>query len=516
MPISANQSKEAAAQTSPVPKADGVRGHKRRILRPSQIERETRMAHKAADPTVDVRVLAEVVAHPDPTARAQTGRDMRGKVPRSAHAEWNASVARKAPADILAEQEVSRVPELISIRHERMNASPFAFYRGAAAVMASDLSLVPRTDLLVQCCGDAHLANFGGFASPERDLVFDINDFDETSVGPFEWDVKRLAASFEIACRAREFSRKETRAIVLATAQSYRDAMRNFAMMHNLDVWYSRINANEIRERFGSQASGRARRRFDALVAKAETKDSMKAFSKLTTVVDGEPRIVNDPPLIVRLEDLAGESAADAAQAKEFLHLYFREYRHSLQGDRRRLIEGYRLVDIARKVVGVGSVGTRCWIALLLGRDNDDPLFLQFKEATTSVLEPYCGKSGYASSAQRVVEGQRLLQASSDILLGWVRLEFGLLDGLEHDYYARQLWDWKVSVDLETMPPENMLAYAHLTGWSLARGHARSGDRIAIGAYLGSGDVFDRAISDFAIAYADQNEHDYEAVAKTG
>jgi uncharacterized protein (DUF2252 family) len=395
-----------------------------------------------------------------------------------------------------------------------MDTSAFAFYRGAAAVMASDLSLVPHTDLLVQCCGDAHLANFGGFASPERDLVFDINDFDETSVGPFEWDVKRLAASFEIACRAREFSEKQTRAIVLRNAQAYREAMRSFATMRNLDVWYARITAADIRARFGSQTTGQGRKRFDALVAKAETKDSMKAFSKLTTVVDGEPRIVNDPPLIVRIDDLADDSATDAAKAKEFLHLYFRTYRHSLQGDRRRLIEGYRLVDVARKVVGVGSVGTRCWIALLLGRDNDDPLFLQFKEATQSVLEPYCGKSGYASSAQRVVEGQRLLQASSDILLGWARVEHGLLDGLEHDYYARQLWDWKVSVDLDNILPENMLAYAYLTGWSLARGHARSGDRIAIAAYLGSADTFDRAISDFAVAYADQNERDYEAVSK--
>jgi hypothetical protein len=326
--------------------------------------------------------------------------------------------------------------------------------------------------------------------------------------------VKRLTASFEIACRSREFSQKQTRAIVLRNVQAYREAMRNFAGMRNLDVWYARITAAEIRERFGSQSSGQARKRFDALVAKAETKDSMNAFSKLTTEVDGEPQIVNDPPLIVRIDDLGGESAADAAKAKEFLHLYFRDYRHSLQGDRRRLIEGYRLVDLARKVVGVGSVGTRCWIALLLGRDNEDPLFLQFKEATASVLEPYCGKSGYANPAQRVVEGQRLLQASSDILLGWTRVDQGLLDGLQHDYYARQLWDWKVSVDLDTILPEGMLAYAYLTGWSLARGHARSGDRVAIASYLGAGDAFDRAISDFAVAYADQNERDYEAVTK--
>jgi uncharacterized protein (DUF2252 family) len=452
-----------------------------------------------------------VVTHLDPEQRAALGRAARRAVPRSSHAVWEPTATRADPVGLLHQQEVTRVPELVPLRHERMLESSFTFYRGAAVIMANDIGTLPNTGLTVQACGDAHLANFGGFAAPDRRLVFDINDFDETNPGPFEWDVKRLAASFEIAARAREFSAKTARSIVLEVTKAYREAMAEFATMSNLDVWYSRLDAATVIDRWRSQASAEEIKRFERMVTKAEGKSSLKALSKLTRVVDGHHRIVSDPPVVVPIPELLPE--ADAAQLQSWLTDQFRVYRSSLQPDRRNLLESYRLVDFARKVVGVGSVGTRCWIALLLGKDASDPLFLQIKEAEASVLEPFAGTSGYTSHAQRVVEGQRWLQAAGDILLGWVHLEG--LDGVERDFYVRQLWDWKVAADTDVMLPEVFPIYAQMCGSTLARGHARSGDRIAIAAYLGSGDVFDKAIADFAAAYADQNERDY-AAAKTG
>ncbi|MFN8034439.1 MAG: DUF2252 domain-containing protein [Acidimicrobiia bacterium] len=455
------------------------------------------------------RRVAPPVEHPDVATRIARGKAARKAVPRAAHGAWDPPASRPDPIALLVDQESRRVPELVPIRHERMRASPFAFYRGAAIVMASDLSLVPRSGLRVQLCGDGHLANFGGFASPERDLVFDMNDFDETFPGPFEWDLKRLATSFEIAARDRGWSAKKARELTLLCAQAYRESVAAFAGMTNLDVWYARLDVNAVIDRWSAEATPADVKRMRGLVARAETKDSLKAFSKLTEVVDGEHRIVSDPPLLVPARDLL-DAGHEAVDFQDWIRERFRSYRRSLQADRRHLLENYRLVDVARKVVGVGSVGTRCWIVLLLGRDDNDPLFMQIKEAERSVLQPFVSGRGPTNAGQRVVQGQRLLQASSDILLGWFR-SAGLLDGVERDYYVRQLWDWKVSPNLETMTPTATKVFAQMCGWTLARGHARSGDRVAIAAYLGTGDVFDRAIADFAAAYADQNQRDFDS-----
>ena len=449
------------------------------------------------------------VVHLDPDQRARIGRAARAAMPRSAHGEWSAAADRADPGTLLAAQETTRVPELVPLRHERMLASPFTFYRGAAVIMSADLGATANTGLRVQACGDAHLSNFGGFASPDRALVFDINDFDETSPGPFEWDVKRLGASFEIAARSRELTNKEARALALRAAKTYREAMADFATKTNLEVWYARFDVQRVFDEFRSQATAQEVKRFEKLTAKAQSKDNMKAFEKLTEFVDGEHRIKSDPPVVVPLRELVAGGELD--EMRGWLEDRIRVYRRTLQPDRRRLLESYRLVDFARKVVGVGSVGTRCWIALFLGRDDADPLFLQIKEAAASVLEPYGGRSGFANHGQRVVEGQRLLQASSDILLGWIRTPG--IDDVERDFYLRQLWDGKMSADVDTMTPRALEIYAQLCGWTLARGHARSGDRIAIASYLGSSDSFDRAIADFSTAYADQNERDYASVA---
>ena len=449
------------------------------------------------------------VVHLDPDQRARMGRAARAAVSRSAQAECTPAPDRADPGALLRAQETTRLPDLVPLRHERMLASPFTFYRGAAVIMAADLAAKPNTGLRVQACGDAHLSNFGGFASPDRTLVFDINDFDETNPGPFEWDVKRLGASFEIAARSREFSAKEARALALRAAQTYREAMADFAGKTNLEVWYARFDVQRVFDEFRAQATSTEVKRFEKATTKAQAKDNMKAFEKLTEVVDGEHRIKSDPPVVIPLRDLVGTTAFDETRAS--LEDRIRVYRRTLQPDRRRLIESYRLVDFARKVVGVGSVGTRCWIALFLGRDDNDPLFLQIKEAEASVLEPHAGRSGFANHGQRVVEGQRLLQASSDILLGWIRTTG--LDGQDRDFYVRQLWDWKMSADIDTMQPKVLAIYAQLCGWTLARAHARSGDRIAIAAYLGANDAFDRAIADFSRDYADQNERDYTEVA---
>jgi uncharacterized protein (DUF2252 family) len=451
------------------------------------------------------------IVHLDPQQRIAIGRAARAAVRRSSHGAWDPPADRPDPSDLLRGQETTRVPDLVPVRHERMMVSPFTFYRGAAVIMAADLGAEPDSGLRAQACGDAHLANFGGFASPERILMFDINDFDETNPGPFEWDVKRLVTSFEIAARSNAFADKERHTVVNAAVRAYREAMLHFASMTNLGVWYARLDVENAFNEYRSQATPEQRKRFEKNLAKAQSKDNMKAFAKLTVRVDGEYRIKSDPPLVISLSDLL-EGTSEEEDLRAWLAERLRSYRRSLQPDRRHLLESYRLVDFGRKVVGVGSVGTRCWIALMLGRDDSDPLFLQIKEAEASVLEPYAGRSGFANHGQRVVEGQRLLQASSDMMLGWIRTTG--IDGVDRDYYVRQLWDWKFSADIDAMEPSGLELYARLCGWTLARGHARSGDRIAIGAYLGSGDTFDRAICDFAVAYADQNVRDYESVRK--
>ena len=400
------------------------------------------------------------------------------------------------------------MPELVPIRYGRMLTSPFAFYRGGAYLMAADLSSTPRSGITVQACGDAHLSNFGVFGSPERELLFDINDFDETLPGPWEWDVKRLAASLAVAGRANGFSDAERRDVVIASARDYRTSMREFASMRNLDVWYSRLQVKEGLPRIRALLDKKSLESAEKTVSKARTKDSMQAFDKLTHVVDGEPRIISDPPLIVPVQEML--SPEQAAALQEGIHELLRTYRRSLLGDRRHLLEDFRLVDMAHKVVGVGSVGTRAWIILMLGRDERDPLFLQAKEAQDSVLAPFVGKSPFANQGQRVVEGQRFMQAASDIFLGWERAKG--LSGEPRDFYIRQLRDWKGSWPPEAMNPQAMGVYGLVCAQTLARAHARSGDRIAIGAYLGKSDAFERAIAEFAEAYADQNDRDYDAL----
>ena len=451
----------------------------------------------------------KVVQHLTPKERAGRGKAARADAPRSSHASWKAPVDRPDTVELLRSQEAVRVSELVPIRYGRMLVSPFTFYRGAAIVMASDLASTPRSGLKVQACGDAHVSNFGLFGSPERALIFDINDFDETLPGPWEWDVKRLMASLAVAGRNNGFSTREREGVALAAAGAYRTAMREFAAMRDLEVWYSRAEVREGLPRLRAMLDKKQLKEAERMVAKARTKDSLQAFDKLTQIVDGRRRIISDPPLIVTMEDVV--DPAEAHQVQEALHSLLRTYRRTLLGDRRHLLEGFRFADIARKVVGVGSVGTRAFIILLLGRDDEDPLFLQAKQADASVLEPFVGKSRYANAGQRVVEGQRLMQAASDIFLGWDRSAG--IDDTPRDYYLRQLRDWKGSWPPEAMVPQVMSVYGQMCAWTLARAHARSGDRIAIASYLGASDVFDRAIAEFAEAYAEQNERDYDAFA---
>jgi uncharacterized protein (DUF2252 family) len=442
--------------------------------------------------------------------RVARGKAARAEVPRSRHAVFEPSRERADPLQLLEHQAGTRVPELVPIRYGRMLVSPFTFYRGAAAIMAHDLAPTPRSGLAAQCCGDAHLSNFGVFASPERRLMFDINDFDETLPGPWEWDVKRLAVSMLIAARASGFRSRHEERIVLDTVGRYRAAMADFAGMRNLDVWYSRLDVESALREFAPQFRAKLVNRTEKQLAKARTKDSMSAFSKLTKAVNGTVQIVDQSPLIVPIEQLArGEGRHEMFNA---LNQLLSSYRETLEFDRRLLLDQFTLADFARKVVGVGSVGTRAWIALLLGRDGKDPLFLQMKEAERSVLEEYLGPSEFSNHGERVVTGQRLMQATSDIFLGWLHVESGL-DGGSRDFYGRQLKDWKGSAEIEQMVPQGMAIYGKLCGWTLARAHARSGDRIAIASYLGNGDRFDRAVLEFSKAYAEQNERDYHALA---
>jgi len=435
--------------------------------------------------------------------------------PRSSHGSWEPAPNRPDPVALLEEQAESRVPELVPIRYGRMLVSPFTFFRGAALIMAADLAASPRSDINVQLCGDAHLSNFGVFGSPERKLLFDINDFDETLPGPWEWDVKRLAASVEVAGRELGFGPDDRRTAVTAGVGAYRAQMRTAAEMSTLDAWYDHMDVEQIMEWIGGEVSAKRLDKQEAReaaedVAKARTRDHVRVLDKRAGEIDGELRIVADPPLIVPIEDLAEpgtpRDAIDRSMAKliESYRRTLARYHHP--------IEEFDYVHAARKVVGVGSVGTRAWIILMVGRDNDDPLFLQAKEAQASVLERFVGVSEHANHGQRVVVGQRLMQAASDFFLGWIRVED--LDGQTRDYYIRQLHDWKGGVEVESMRPAGATAYARLCGATLARAHARWGDRLAIASYLGKGDAFDRAIADFAAAYADQNERDYETFAK--
>jgi uncharacterized protein (DUF2252 family) len=447
-------------------------------------------------------------AHASPSERKALGKQARTHAPRADHGHWAPAADRPNPVDVLERQAADRLPELIPLRYGRMLTSPFAFYRGAAAIMAADLSTTPSSGLWVQACGDAHLANFGLYASPSRDLVADINDFDETLPGPWEWDIKRLAASFEIAGRDRDFRRSERREAVIAAAREYRKQMARLAAMHHLDVWYEHVNVTVLRDRFAAQATAQRKRIFEGNVAKTRRKTRMRALSKLTERVNGQLRIASDPPVLVPLEQLV--DGAQAATAETRIHEMFDGYRATLSPARRQLFDGYRYIHTARKIVGVGSVGTRAWIALFVGRDEGDPLFLQIKEAQRSVLEPYTAPSQYRHQGQRVVEGQQLSQSTSDILLGWLSAQGP--DNRKREFYVRQLWDQKGSALIETMAPHDLVLYARVCAAILARAHARSGDRIAIAGYLGTGDRMDRALARFAAAYADQNERDYAAL----
>jgi uncharacterized protein (DUF2252 family) len=450
------------------------------------------------------------VGHLTPAERAVRGKAARAEVPLESHARFDPPPDRPDPIALLEEQAESRIPELVPVRYGRMMVSPFTYYRGAALPMASDLATTPVSGLSVQACGDAHLSNFGIFGSAERRLVFDVNDFDETLPGPWEWDVKRLAASMEVAARDSGFPGKKRRQIVSSTVGRYRAAMRAFAGMSDLDVWYARADMEELRAQFEDQLKARQRKAVDKGLTKARTRDSMQEVGKLTRMVDGQPRIISDPPLVVPIDELI-PTEGDRASLETLLIELIGKYRRTLETDRRYLLDQFEFTDMARKVVGVGSVGTRCWIVLMLGRDTADPLFLQVKEAEASVLSRFVGASKYANQGQRVVAGQRLMQASSDIFLGWQRNEVGM-DGKPHDFYMRQLRDWKFSLDIEDLIPRGMRLYGQLCGWTLARAHARSGDRIAIAAYLGASDTFDQAVTEFAAAYADQNEKDHQAL----
>ena len=440
-------------------------------------------------------------------ARAAHGRAARQAAPRSSHGALELAADRDPVAVILA-QEADRLPDLLPLRHGRMAASSFAFYRGAPAVMALDLSTTPRSDITVQASGDAHLSNFGLFASPERELVFDANDFDETMPGPWEWDVKRLAVSAVIAARSNGFSASEARAATLATVRAYREQMARYSGMRLLDIWYDRTTAVDIALQLTAamkaagwrgSATKSAKGRMKSLFTKARGKDQLKAKGSLTAVVDGEWRIVDDPPVVTHVELPGGAPALEKT---------FSDYRATLAENRRELVERYRFVDVALKVVGVGSVGTRCFVVLLEGRDQDDALLLQAKEATASVLDPYLPSSRHTNHGERIVVGQRLMQATHDIFLGWTRGPAG------RDFYFRQLWDMKGSVAIETLRPMGLTFYGELCARSLARAHARSGDSIAITAYLGRSDTFDGAVADFAETYADQNELDHAAFVK--
>jgi uncharacterized protein (DUF2252 family) len=461
-----------------------------------------------------------VMPHPSVDDRRRKGRAGRDRSPLSGHGGWVPAGDRPDPVALLEAQNLTREPDLVPVRHGRMMVSPFTFYRGAAKIMATDLKDTPTAGLEVQLCGDAHLSNFGVFASPERALMFDLNDFDETLPGPFEYDVKRMAASFTIAARNNGFTKADTAAATLASVTAYREAMSSFAAMGNMEIWYAHLSEPDLMNAIRSAASA-ARTKKEVAMAKqgektarktaqkAHTSDSLLALSKLGELVDGRYRIVSQPPVIVPARDIHAMYGFSPDQLQDAIHQQFRAYRMTLQDDRRQLLERFEIVDMARKVVGVGSVGTRAFIVLLQGRDERDPLFLQVKEARASVLEDHLPKSRFKQPGERVVQGQRMMQAASDIYLGWTK-------GVEANrwLYWRQLRDMKGSAVVETMTPVGLRFYAGICGWTLARAHARSGDAIALAEYLGKSDKFDRSITDFCQRYAEQNEQDYQAFGK--
>ena len=493
--------------------------------------------------------MARRIAHPSIDDRKARGLEARDKAALSGHGGWRPAADRPDPVAALKEQDASREPDLVPVRHGRMMASPFTFYRGAAKIMAADLRDTPVAGLEAQLCGDAHLSNFGLFASPERLLMFDVNDFDETLPGPFEYDVERMAASFTIADRNNGYSPAGTRAATLESVRAYREAMASFAQMGTMDIWYAHLDQAELMAQMRAIAAGtakqektakrqekadkqqkapkkarkraakrekateereraekRAQKRTQKTGEKARNRDSLQALSKLCEVVDGQYRIVSQPPLIVPERDLAATFGLSPDQVMPAIHEQFRAYRATLQDDRRKLLERFQIVDMARKVVGVGSVGTRDYIVLLQGRDEHDPLFLQVKQATASVLEANLRRSRYRQHGERVVQGQRMMQAASDIYLGWTK---GVGTDARRHFYWRQLRDMKGSVDVGALRPPGLVFYARTCGWTLARAHARSGDPVAIAEYLGDSDAFDTSITDFSERYADQNERDY-------
>ena len=474
--------------------------------------------------------------------RQAIGERARERTPLSSQADWEPAAERPDPVELLIEQNATREADLVPVRHGRMTVSPFTFYRGAARVMATDLATTPMAGLVVQLCGDAHLSNFGLFASPERELLFGLNDFDETLPGPFEYDLKRMAASFTIAARNNGFTPADARAVTVESVKSYRLGMAEFAAMRTLDVWYAHMTERDIQDSMravreasvagakppegktrkkkkkGASMAGKdesaliaiAHKRWNKTLRKAHTRDSLGALPKFAEVVDGRHRIVSRPPVIIPLRDLAASYEMTPEQARNTVEEQFRAYQATLSNNRRQLLDRFTIVDMARKVVGVGSVGTRAFMVLLRGRDSADLLFLQFKEATRSVLEDHLPKSRYATPGRRVVEGQRLLQAASDIFLGWTRGVFQA----DRYYYWRQLRDMKGSAPVELMSPVGLRFYARMCGWTLARAHARSGDPIAIAEYLGTDDTIDNAIADFSTRYANQNQRDYESFVK--
>ncbi len=465
-----------------------------------------------------------VIEHPSVDERRAQGKKSRKQVSPSNHAGWKPAADRPDPVALLEEQDATREPDLVPVRHGRMMVSPFTFYRGAAKIMAADLKDTPQAGLAAQLCGDAHLSNFGVFASPERNLLFDLNDFDETLPGPFEYDVKRMSASFTIAARNNGFSKAEARDATLASVNAYRTSMAEFAEMPTMDIWYAHLSEEQLMNAISSfvrtqelespkkgakkeaKSAKKAAKTARKTAQKARTRDSLQALSKLGELVDGRYRIVSQPPIVVPARELEVTYGIPADELQHAVHEQFRAYRATLQPDRRHLLERFEIVDMARKVVGVGSVGTRAFIVLLQGRDQQDPLFLQVKEATASVLEDHLPKSRYKQPGERVVQGQRMMQAASDIYLGWTK-------GVQANRYLywRQLRDMKGSAVVESMTAPGLAFYARQCGWTLARAHARSGDPIAIAAYLGKGDGFDEAVTDFSERYADQNEKDFEA-----
>jgi uncharacterized protein (DUF2252 family) len=481
-----------------------------------------------------------VPSHSSVDDRQAMGERARENTPISSQAGWAPAAGRPDPVELLVEQNATREADLVPVRHGRMTVSPFTFYRGAAKIMATDLATTPMAGLVVQLCGDAHLSNFGGFASPERQLLFGLNDFDETLPGPFEYDLKRMAASFTIAARNNGFTPADARAVTIESVKAYRSGISDLAAMRTLDIWYAHMTEHDIQDAIRAveetsnsrkkpskgktgkkkQGASKADKADAALIAeaakranktmrKAHTRDSLGALAKFAEVVDGRQRIVSQPPVIIPLRDLAASYEMTHEEARDAVEEQFRIYKATLSNDRRQMLDRFTMVDVARKVVGVGSVGTRAWMVLLQGRDSGDPLFLQVKEATASVLEDHLPKSRYNTPGQRVVEGQRLMQATSDIFLGWTR-------GVQANryYYWRQLRDMKASAEVELMSPVGMTSYARMCGWTLARAHARSGDPIAIAEYLGTGGAFDNAIADFSARYADQNQRDYDTFVK--